>query len=141
MDKIFKPCGYERLFPNVQNLHTLSQISLPLNIHVFRDVKACYILEGHNVFMCMVKKSKTRMLYPEDGGTELFQNVDSCESTQRNIINAAVGTSNLATCTLYHCTKIACSATTVMCDFLNPVRSFLILKIYKVYDGEVLSTK
>jgi len=58
-------------------------------------------MEGLSFFMCMVKKSKNRLLDPEDGGTTLLRNVDNCESTQRNIVNSAARTSNLAACTLY----------------------------------------
>lgn len=61
--------------------------------------------------MCMVRSPRT-LLYPEDGGSELFRNVDNCESTQYNIIIVTVRTSNLASGRLYHCTNIACSAAT-----------------------------
>lgn len=80
-------------------LHPLSQKSCPLNIHVVWGVTD--ILEGRSFFMSVVKKSKNRLLDPEDRGTTLIRNVDNCESTQRNIVKSAAITSNLASCTLY----------------------------------------
>jgi len=38
-------------------------------------------LEGRSFFMCMVKKSKNRLLDPADGGTTLLRNVDNWVDT------------------------------------------------------------
>jgi hypothetical protein len=105
----------DRTFGPGQNLHSARLRSLFQNVFYIHCHKnhvhwiftssgmlrlVTDILEGRSFFLCMVKKSKNRLLDPEDGGTTLPRNVDNCESTQRNIVNSAARTSNLASCTL-----------------------------------------